>query len=303
MTLNLTYSDTGALVLAGTGSVQGDFLLDTVAVSVGIPFPPTGIWSLTAYPNLSLPGLDDLGYLLGYDEQQFAGLLPAQMGDIGGFSSATCGSPSTSGTSRSSEFTFAITSSHPWMLIPGVLELKSLQIRLSIDGTPSVTGMVLGVFGLPEGADIMVSFGRSTPQESWRLDVVSAAIALPSLGQLAQLAQGENLGALVTAGGLDSLRFVMTDLNIGLTIDPAELTNLGLTLQLANATDPLIPVLDWDIIPGVLTLTQFSFGFQLRWGAATATTAFGVFVMNGLEFAVRFAAKDSTTGLLAQYTA
>jgi hypothetical protein len=304
VTLNLTYSDTGALVLAGEGSVQGDFLLNGVAVSVGIPFPPTGIWSLTAYPNLQLPGLADLGYLLGYNEQQFAALLPAKMGDIGGFTFSYLRVAVDVGNFSLKEFTFAIDSSNPWILIPGVLELKSLQIRLSIDGTPSVTGMVLGAFGLPGGSDIMVSFGRSTPQDSWRLDVVSAAIALPSLGQLAQLAQGENLGALVTAGGLDSLRFVMTDLNIGLTIDPAELTNLGLTLQLANATDPQIPVLDWPIIPGVLTLTKFAFGFQLRWGTAPSTTAFGVFVMNGLEFAIRFAAKSGgTDGLLAQYTA
>jgi hypothetical protein len=304
VTLNLTYSGAGALVLAGDGSVQGDFLLNGVPLSVGIPFPPTGIWSLTAYPDLTLPGLADLGWLLGYSEQQFAAILPPQLAGIGGFKLSYLRVAVDAGSFSLKEFTFAIDSSNPWTLIPGVLELKALQIRLSIDGTPSVTGMILGAFGLPEGSDILVSFGRSTPQDSWRLDVVSAAIALPSLGELAELAQGQDLAALVTAGGLDTLRFVMTNLNIGITIDPGKLTNLGLTLQLASATDTQIPVLDWDIIPGVLTLTKFSFGFQLSWGATVSKTAFGVFVMNGLEFGISFASKSGgTDGLLAQYTA
>lgn len=302
VTLNLTYSSTNALTLTGTGSVQGNFLLDTVVLSVEIPSPATGIWSLTAYPNLSLPVLDNIGWLLGYDSQQFNSLLPAQLGTIGGFQLSYLRIAVNASTFSLAEFTFAVISSQPWTLIPGVLELGSLQIRLTIDGTASVTGMVLGVFGLPEGADILVSVSRSTPQVPWQLAAVSAAIALPSLGQLAQLAQGQDLATLVKTGGLDQLHFVMTNMNFGMTLAPAKLTRLGLTLQLANADDPLMPVVDWDIIPGALTLTQFSFGFQINWGATTAISAFGAFVLNGLEFDVLFASRGTTTGLIAQYT-
>lgn len=174
---------------------------------------------------------------------------------------------------------------------------------MTIDGTPSVTGMVIGAVGLPHGDEILVSFGRSTPSDPWQLAAVSAAVALPSLGELAQLDQGQDLSALVKAGGLDQLRFVMTDLNFGMTISPAKLTHLGLTLQLANADDPLAPELDWDIIPGALTLTQFSFGFQIDWGSTVSKSAFGAFALNGLEFDVSFAAQAEADGLIAQYTA
>ena len=305
--LNLTYDDQGALALTGDGSVQGNFLLNTIALSVQIPSPPTGVWALTAYPNLSLNVLDDIGWLLGYDAQQLNDLLPAQLATLGGFELSYLRVAVNAGTFSLAEFTFAITTTQPWTLIPGVIELKALQIRLSVDGTPSVTGMVIGAVGVQDSGDILVSFGRTTPNDPWQLDAVSAAVALPSLSDLAQLAQGQDLASLVKAGGLDQLHFVMSDLNFGMTISPTALTRLGLTLQLANADDPLTPALDWDIIPGALTLTQFSFGFQINWGATVTKSAFGAFTLNGLQFDVVFASEAtggvSTNGLLAQYAA
>ncbi len=53
------------------------------------------------------------------------------------------------------------------------------------------------------------------------------------------------MAALVKTGGLDQLHFVMTNMNFGMTLAPAKLTRLGLTLQLANASDPLVPTVDW----------------------------------------------------------
>ena len=295
VTLNLTYTDQGALALTGDGSVQGNFLLNTIALSVEIPSPPTGVWALTAYPNLSLNVLDDIGWLLGYDAQQFNDLLPAQLATLGGFELSYLRIAVNAGTFSLAEFTFAITTTQPWTLIPGVLELKGLQIRLSVDGTPSVTGMVIGAVGLQDSGDILVSFGRSTPNQPWQLDAVSAAVALPSLGDLAQLAQGQDLASLVKAGGLDQLHFVMTDLNFGMTISPTALTRLGLTLQLANADDPLAPVLDWDIIPGALTLTQFSFGFQINWGTPVTKSAFGASIQHNGPLFGNESARNSPT--------
>ena len=82
-----------------------------------------------------------------------------------------------------------------------------------------------------------VSFGRASPLLPWRLDLISPAIPLPSLTELAGLTRNAALGELVQAGGLDQLRFVMTDVNFGMTFGPAALTNLGFTLQLGNAAD------------------------------------------------------------------
>ncbi|HEX4832094.1 MAG TPA: DUF6603 domain-containing protein [Trebonia sp.] len=306
VTLDLTYDDAGALALTEDGAVEGNFLLGAVELSASVPSPPTGTWSLTAYPDLELPGLGDIGALLGGDGQQLAALLPAGLGDIGGFTLSYLRVAVNAGTFSLAELSVALRSSQPWVLVEDVLELRSLQMSLTVDAVPAVTGLVMGVIGLPGGSDIVVSFGRNAPAERWRLAAVSAAVALPSLGDLAQLTPGVDLAPLVAAGGLDRLRFVMSDLNVGLALDPATLTNLGLTLQLANASDPLVPVLDWEIIPGVLTLTAFSFGFQVNWGASVTKRATGRFALNGLDFAIAFASKAdgaSADGLLAQYTA
>lgn len=308
VTLDLTYSDDGAaLLLTGTGSVQGNFRLGSVVLSAQLPSPPTGIWSLTAYPNLSLSVLDDIASLLDGGSSQLNSLLPARLADLGSFEFSYLRIAVDAGTFSLVEFTFALTSTAPWPLVPGVVELTSLRITMTIDGTPSVTGMVIGAIQLPDGASIVVSFGCSTPHQPWRLDVISPAIALPDLGQLAQLAPDENLGALIKAGGLDQQHFVMTNLNFGLTISPTKLTHLGLTLQLANDSDPLTPTLDWQLIPGVLTLTQFSFGFQIDWGNTVSKSVFGTFVLNGLEFDVKFASQTSAgagaDALIAEYSA
>jgi hypothetical protein len=307
VTLDLDYDDNGALVLPGTGSVQGNFMLGSLALTAEIPSPPTGVWSLTAFPNVGLSVLDDIASLLDGGSTKLSSLLPANLDKIGGFEFTYVRIAVNAGAFALQEFTFALESTKTWALIPGVIELTALRMSLTIDGTPAVYGTVTGVFGLIEGAKILVMVGRNGPLADWRLDVISPAVPLPSLGQLAQVARGVDLGSMVRAGGLHDLHFVMTNLNFGMTLAPSKLTNLGLTLQLANAADPLSPELDWNIIPGLLTLTRFSFGFQLNWGTTDTKDVFGSFVLNGLEFAVRFASKSSkggnADGLLGEYFA
>jgi hypothetical protein len=309
VTIDLTYAADDTLELAGTGSVQGRFRLGTIDLTAQIPFPPSGIWSLTAYPHLPLPTLSDIATLVNGGSEQLDAALPARLGDIGHFEFSYLRLAIDAGAFSLAEFTIGLSSTAAWPLIPDVVELRSVQLSLTIDGTPAVTGMVVGTLGLPDGAGIIVSLGRATPREQWRLAAVSPAIPLPSLGQLAQLAQGQDLAAMITAGGLDKLRFVMTNLNFGVAIapPPALLTNLGLTLQLANSQDPLAPELDWEIIKGVLTLTRFSFGFQLNWGATVTKSVFGTFILNGLQFDIKFASETKagagTDALIAEYFA
>ena len=303
--LDLAYSADNTLSLPGTGSVQGNFRLGPITLSAQIPYPPAGIWSVTAYPDVSLPGLDDLASLLGITSLR--DLLPAGLADIGSFELTYLRLAVDISSFSLVEFTVGLESTRQWKLIQGVVELESLQISLTI-GRTSVTGAVVGTMQLPGGEGIVVSFGCSTPQSHWQLEAVSPAVALPSIGQLAKLAQGEDLSSMIEAGGLDTLSFVMTNLNFGMDLSTATLTHLGLTLQLAaDAHDPLTPTLDWDLIPGKLTLTQFSFGFQIDWGDTVKKTAFGTFVLNGLEFDVRFARHSttgaSTDGLIAEYFA
>jgi hypothetical protein len=310
VTLDLSYLADRSLSVPRTGSLQGNIRVGSMVLNVQIPFPPTGIWSLTAYPDLRLPTLSDIASLVNGGSGALGPALPANLGDVGGFELSYLRLAVTAKTLSLADFTVGITSTGRWPLIKDVVELESLQISLTIDGTPSVTGLVVGTLALPGGADITVSLGRSTPDDSWRLDAISPAIALPSLGQLTPLAQRENLGSLVKAGGLEAKHFVMTDLNFGLTLDPAKLTNLGLTLRLADSSDtadPLTPVLNWPIIPDVLTLTEFSFGFQITWADTVTKDVFGRFVLNGLDFDIRFG-RNTTTGastdaLVAEYSA
>lgn len=306
VTLNLNYDSNNVLLLTGTGAIEGRFQLGQMLLDAQIPIPPTGVWVITANPHLHLDLLNDLGSLLSGGDSQFQSLLPASLGSLGSFDFNYFQLAVDVGHFKLVQLSFGLESSATWKLIPDVVELTSLKIRFTIDGTPSILGSVVGQFSLPDGAGITVQFGRTTPTLPWRLDVISPAISLPRLSDLAQLTQNSDLASLVKAGGLDQLHFVMTNLNFGLTVAPFSVTNLGLTLQLANAADPLSPTLDWELIPGVLTLTRFLFGFQLNWGAQSSKKAFGSFAINDLQFDVLFAQQTSAPGstadaLIAEY--
>ena len=318
VTLALTYPASAELALAGSGSVQGNFKFgrpgNQFVLQAQIPFPLSGVWSLTAFPNLSLEeGLEDLATLLD-SGASFSGVMPAGLSDVLDKVELTYLRIAVSAEPFNLvEFTFALGLRKPWPLIPNVLVLEKLNLHMTSDGKSGIYGSVVGDLELPNASEILVSFGRSTPNDQWRLDVISPAIALPSLTDLAQI-QGDpkvDLGSLVKAGGLDQggsggLHFLITGLNFGLAFGPTKLMNLGLTLQLANASAPLSPQLDWELIPG-LTLTEFSFGFQLDWGGTDTKNAFGTFVLNGLEFDIRFAEESKqgakTDALIAEYYA
>jgi hypothetical protein len=293
-----------ALTLGTSGALDGNFTLGPMTLDAHIPFPVTGIWSITACPNITLDVLDSISSLFS-GGANLDTLLPANLAGIGSFD-LTLLSISVDATHfKLVGLSIGLASSAPWKLIPNVLELSSLQIRLTIDGTPAVSGSVIGQFALPSGSAITVQFGRTTPHLPWRLDVVSPAIALPSLSDLAKLTNNADLAGLVKAGRLDQLHFVMTDLNFGLTVEPFSISNLGLTLQLADANDPLIPTLDWVLIPGVLTLTRFAFGFQYSASATPPVKAFGSFALNDLQFDVIFAPAGASNpdALIAEYHA
>ena len=318
VTLALTYPASAELALAGSGSVQGNFKFgrpgNQFVLQAQIPFPLSGVWSLTAFPNLSLEeGLEDLATLLD-SGASFSGVMPAGLSDVLDQVELTYLRIAVSAEPFNLvEFTFALGLRKPWPLIPNVLVLEKLNLHMTSDGKSGIYGSVVGDLELPNASEILVSFGRSTPNDQWRLDVISPAIALPSLTDLAQIqgAPKVDLGSLVKAGGLDQggsggLHFLITGLNFGLAFGPTKLMNLGLTLQLANASAPLSPQLDWELIPG-LTLTEFSFGFQLDWGGTDTKKAFGTFVLNGLEFDIRFAEESKqgakTDALIAEYYA
>ena len=167
VTIALTYSNSTTLKLAGSGSVQGNFKLGSLALQAHIPFPLSGVWSLTAFPNLTLTdALDDLAYLVDGGTNALNGLMPP------GLSAALSEVEFTylriavdAEHFKLVEFTFALGSTNPWPLIPGVLQLGALNIRMTIDGTSGIYGSVMGELDLPNASQIVVSFARSTPKE------------------------------------------------------------------------------------------------------------------------------------------
>ncbi|WP_437334374.1 DUF6603 domain-containing protein [Sorangium sp. So ce394] len=305
VSLGLDYTQAGqgvALGLSGSGYVQGNFVLGSLTLEAEIPFPlDQGVWSLTAQPNIALPDLGDIAHLLSGGSMD--SLLPAGLSKVGGFTFRYLRVAVAAQGFALQEFTFALSSTSPWPLLPSNgLTLSSLQIQFTIDAQNGVLGTVGGMFAIGEAGQVLVEFGRSASTAPWRLDVISPVIALPSIGEMATLANGADLGSYIRASGLDRLHFLIQNLNLGLTVSPTALTNLGMTIALASAADPLTPTLDWEVIPGVLTLTEFSVGFQLAWSPSLTAVVQGAFTANGLTFEVGFGRGGGSDAFVAAYT-
>jgi hypothetical protein len=303
VTLALDYDAQLTLSLAGGGWVEGDFMLGSLALSAQIPFPfNQGVWSITSYPNLQLPDLGAIATLLS-GGQSMQSLLPAGLADLGGFTFTYLRVAVNGGDFSLSEFTFALGSTNLWKLIPdNVLTLDSLRISVTIDSTMSVIGSVSGHFKIGSAGDVYISFGRTSATLPWGIRVISPAIALPDIADMTQLAQGADLSGQIQAAGLNRLHFLITNLNLGLTVSPTKLTNLGMTVMLASGSSPLDPSLDWEVIPDTLTLTNFSVGFQLDWNPDLNIGVFGLFTVNGLSFEVRFGQGANADAFIAAYS-
>ncbi|WP_437952431.1 DUF6603 domain-containing protein [Sorangium sp. So ce296] len=305
VSLGLDYTQAGqgvALGLSGSGYVRGNFVLGSLTLEAEIPFPlDQGVWSITARPNIALPDLGDIAHLLSGGSMD--SLLPAGLSKVGGFTFRYLRVAVAAQGFALQELTFALSSTSPWPLLPSNgLTLSSLWIQLTIDAQNGVLGTVGGMFAIGEQGQVLVEFGRSASTAPWRLDVISPVIALPSIGEMATLANGADLGSYIRASGLDRLHFLIQNLNLGLTVSPTALTNLGMTIALASAADPLTPTLDWEVIPGVLTLTEFSVGFQLAWSPSLTAVVQGAFTANGLTFEIGFGKGGSSDAFVAAYT-
>src|SRR5262249_27047657 len=156
VTLGLTYSQQEGVLLTGTGSVQGNVVLGVLDLQVQIPFPLDGVWSLTARPNLPLSKLGDLGELLDGGSTKLDGILPEGLSVLDNLALTYLRIAVDAHKPFSlAEFTFVVSSTATWKLIPDAIELGSLQIRITIDRTPAVTGSITGSFKLPQGSEIV----------------------------------------------------------------------------------------------------------------------------------------------------
>src|SRR5208337_2220195 len=111
---------------------QGNFKFDRpgkqFVLQAQIPFPLSGVWSLTAFPNLSLEeGLEDLATLLD-SGASFSGVMPAGLSDVLDKVELTYLRIAVSAEPFNLvEFTFALGLRRRWPLIPNVLVLEKLN--------------------------------------------------------------------------------------------------------------------------------------------------------------------------------
>lgn len=304
VSLDLFYDQQLTISLAGSGWIQGNFELGSLVLQAQIPFPLNqGVWSIAAYPNLELPDLGDIASLLSGGSSSLNNLMPPGLADIGGFTFTYLRVAVNGSDFSLSEFTFALGSTNPWPLIPDdVLTLDKLQIQMTIDSAPSIVGSVNGHFIIGADSNVFVNFGRVSSSLPWSISIISPVIALPNIGDLGSIAQGADLSTQIQAAGLNQLHFLITNLNLGLTISPTKLTNLGMTISLANAATPTDPSLNWEVIPGTLTLTNFSVGFQLNWTPNLVIEVSGLFTVNGLNFELKFGEGANGDAFLAAYS-
>jgi len=304
LAIDLSASAT-TVTCAGTGWVRGAFALGQAFLYAEIPYPlNASAWSIDAYPNLTLlNGLDDLATLLP-GASAFSTLLPAGLDTV--LSAVELShlyiaiDPAQFALQR---FLFEVSTTNPWPLVPGVLELDRLTVQLNVDGAGALTGGVRCQFALSQDSVVYVSFQRYDAGGAWYFVVDSPVIALPSLGQLAQLANGADLSSYLQASSLGKLAFLMTNLNIGVTLGQQnKLTNLGLTLQLSDSGATNAPRLDWEVIPDVLTLRNFRVGFQLDWKPDLVADVTGFFTLNTLDFAVKFGRGQQGDAFVGAYS-
>lgn len=294
-----------AVTCAGTGWIRGAFTLGDAFLFAQIPYPlDGGAWSIDSYPQLTLAkGLDDLATLLP-GGASFTSLLPGGLDTV--LSSVELShlnlavDPAKLALQR---FLFEVSTTAPWPLVPGVLELDTLTVQLNVDGNGALTGGVQSQFGIGKDGAVYVSFQRYDAGGDWYFVVNSPVVALPSLGDLATLANGADLTTYLQASGLGKLAFLMYNLNIGVTLGAQnKLTNLGLTLQLSNSGDPDAPQLDWEVIPGILMLRNFSVGFQLNWRPDLEADVTGFFTLNTLDFAIKFGKDADGDSFIGAYS-
>jgi hypothetical protein len=302
--MNLSAS-AATVTCAGTGWIRGAFALGQAFLYAEIPYPlGSGAWSIDSYPNLTLlGGLDDLAELLP-GGGALSTLLPAGLDTVlNAFELSHLYIAVDPAQMALQRFLFEVSTTNPWPLVPGVLQLDKLTVQFSVDSAGGLTGGVQCQFELGQGNVVYVSFQRYDAGGNWYFVVNSPVIALPSLGQLATLANSTDLSSYLQASGLGKLAFLMYDLNIGVTLGQQnKLTNLGLTLQLANSGDSKSPQLDWEVIPNVLTLRNFRVGFQLNWKPGLVADVTGFFTLNTLDFAMKFGRGPQGDAFIGAYS-
>ncbi|HEX7240460.1 MAG TPA: hypothetical protein VF263_09355, partial [Longimicrobiaceae bacterium] len=246
----------GTVATQAGGSITGTVMIGeelTLTANVVLPVG-TGLWTLSTAAPLELPSLGDLAQFVG--GASLAGLLPGGVGDVGGFTLQSTYLAVDPAQRVLTQFSFTLTSTNDWTIIPGRLVLRDLLIQMDIDQPFSsrvVTGQVSGTIAIG-GVDVEVWLGRGDAQSDWEFTVSASPIPLPTLGDLAALA-GTDVAALLPES-LRTLGFTLDTLEVGVNLSTPALQTLSFCLASND---------DWPVIPGQLAVSSPEAYLSLDW--------------------------------------
>jgi len=245
--------------LAGSVSVS-----NTLALQCSIPLPiGTGLWRFSAYSQQPLPNLVDFARFIS--GRSLADLLPKKLGDLTSFNLDSLLITYSPSSSQFKNFSIGISSVHPWVIIEDWLSIEAIVLRVSLNdplsSTSALTGMIGGQINLSSDTHILVQVARSVATANWLLTVSTEEIVLPSLGDIATLANGDITPLLPEQ--MRSNHFNLSDVLIEADISNSKMQALSFSL---GTTDT------WTVITDVLAITALEVSLNLSWQTATRQT-------------------------------
>ncbi len=250
-----------------TGSLTGIVHVGgTVDVRVVIPIPVTQEWIFATAGAVVLPNLRDLAKLVaGVDPGT---LLPPGAGAIGDFTLTSIVLTLDPVEPALVVFSFTLVSTNDWVIVPpDRLRIKDLQLSFQIDepfGLRTTSGIIAGTVRI--GAwDIDVVIDRQPYELDWNMQVSSAAMPLPGIGDLDRLA-GTSLAPYLPQT-LATASFTLYDLLIDVNLSQPTIRQLAVQL---DSDQP------WTIIQDILVIERAGLYIDLSWFAGDLLANFGV---------------------------
>jgi len=248
-----------------SGELAGSVIIsNTLVLQCNIPLPiSTSLWRFSAYSQQALPNLIDFTRFIG--GRSLADLLPKKLGDLSSFNLDSLLITYNPGNNTFKNFSIGISTVHPWVIIEDWLSIEAIVLSVSLDdplsSTSAVTGMIDGQIKLGTDTLIRVQVARAVATASWLLTVSTEKVVLPSLTDIATLANGDITPLLPEQ--IRTNNFTLSDVLIEADISNAKMQAFSFSLGTSDT---------WTVITDVLKITALEVSLDLSWQTATRET-------------------------------
>jgi LysM repeat protein len=243
-----------------SGYVTGAIQLESVELDAYVPLPlDSGEVSLWLGSPVKLPTLGDLAQLLGGED--LADHLPHGVGGIPEFELTRLAARIDLKAASLTDISFGI-AAEKWAVIPGQLELEVLEISLDVAKPlkgAEVTGALRGEAALSEGS-LRVSAGRTSAKADWELEVDVESLQLPSLEELAEIADPDLLELVPTKVAENSFELSTLDLKADLSKPAFEYFGFVISTE------------SWEVTEN-FEITQIAFDLALDWRSGSKVSS------------------------------